>query len=64
MLEKTLTQEQLDEIYKELPHDLHCDTEWKDRILGKKVDQADVYLFLLNECCFLFEFLFLQESAE
>jgi len=28
--EKTLTQEQLDEIYKELPHDLLCDTEWKD----------------------------------
>ena len=34
--EKNLTQEQLDEIYKELPHDLHCDTEWKDEFWVRK----------------------------
>ena len=34
--EKTLTQEQLDEIYKELPHDLLCDTEWKDEFWVRK----------------------------
>ena len=35
-VEKTLTQEQLDEIYKELPHDLHCDTEWEDEFWVRK----------------------------
>ena len=34
--EKTLTQEQLNEIYKELPHDLHCETEWKDEFWVRK----------------------------
>jgi hemerythrin-like domain-containing protein len=34
--EKTLTQEQLEEIYKELPHDLHCDTEWEDEFWVRK----------------------------
>ncbi|HEY5773305.1 MAG TPA: hemerythrin domain-containing protein, partial [Chitinophagaceae bacterium] len=34
--EKTLTQEQLDEIYKELPHDFHCDTEWEDEFWVRK----------------------------
>ena len=39
--EKTLTQEQLGEIYKELPQDLHCDTDpiaigWKDEFWVKK----------------------------
>ena len=34
--EKKLTQEQLDEIYKELPHDSNCETEWKDEFWVKK----------------------------
>ena len=34
--ERTLTQGQLDEIYKELPHNLHCDIEWKDEFWLKK----------------------------
>ena len=34
--EKTLTQEQLNEIYKELPHDLNCETEWKDEFWVRK----------------------------
>ena len=39
--EKTLTQEQLEEIYKELPHDLHCDTDpiaigWEDEFWVRK----------------------------
>jgi len=34
--EKTLTQKQLDEIYKELPHDLHCETEWKEEFWVRK----------------------------
>jgi hemerythrin-like domain-containing protein len=39
--EKTLTQEQLDEIYKELPHDSHCETDpiaigWEDKFWVKK----------------------------
>lgn len=39
--EKTLTPEQLDEIYKELPHDSHCETDpaatgWKDEFWVKK----------------------------
>ena len=39
--EKTLTQEQLDEIYNELPHDPHCETDpiaigWKDEFWVKK----------------------------
>ena len=34
--EKTLTPEQLNEIYKELPNELQCDTEWKDEFWLKK----------------------------
>jgi hemerythrin-like domain-containing protein len=34
--EKNLTQEQLAEIYKDLPHDSHCETEWKDEFWIKK----------------------------
>ncbi|HMK18199.1 MAG TPA: hemerythrin domain-containing protein [Chitinophagaceae bacterium] len=34
--ERTLTQEQLNEIYKELPNDLQCDTEWKDEFWVRK----------------------------
>jgi hemerythrin-like domain-containing protein len=34
--EQTLTPEQLDEIYKELPNDSHCETEWKDEFWVKK----------------------------
>ena len=34
--EKTLTQSQLAEIYKDLPHDSHCETEWKDEFWVKK----------------------------
>jgi len=39
--EKTLTQEQLDEIYIELPHDSHCETDpiaigWKEEFWLKK----------------------------
>jgi hemerythrin-like domain-containing protein len=39
--EKTLTAEQLNEIYNDLPHDLHCDTDpiataWKDEFWLKK----------------------------
>jgi len=35
-VENTLTQEQLDGIYKELPHELHCDTEWEVEFWVKK----------------------------
>jgi len=34
--EKKLTQEQLEAIYKELPHDLHCDNEWEDEFWVRK----------------------------
>jgi hemerythrin-like domain-containing protein len=39
--EKALTQEQLDEVYKNLPHDTHCETDpiaigWKDEFWLKK----------------------------
>ena len=34
--EKMLTHEQLAEIYKDLPHDSHCETEWKDEFWVKK----------------------------
>ena len=34
--EQTLTPEQLNEIYNELPNDLHCETEWKDEFWVKK----------------------------
>jgi hemerythrin-like domain-containing protein len=34
--EKNITQEQLEEIYKELPHELQCDTEWKDEFWVRK----------------------------
>ena len=34
--ERTLTQEQLNEIYNDLPHDLHCETEWKDEFWVRK----------------------------
>ena len=34
--EQVLTPEQLNEIYKELPHDPHCKTEWKDEFWAKK----------------------------
>lgn len=34
--EENLTTEQLDEIYKELPHDSSCNTEWKDEFWVKK----------------------------
>jgi len=34
--EQTLTSEQLNEIYAELPHDSHCETEWKDEFWVKK----------------------------
>ena len=34
--EENLNPEQLDEIYKELPHDPHCDTQWKDEFWVKK----------------------------
>ena len=34
--EKTLTQEQLDEIYKDLPNNSHCETEWKDEFWVRK----------------------------
>ena len=34
--EKTLTQEQLNEVYKELPHDSRCETEWKDEFWVKR----------------------------
>jgi len=34
--ERTLTQEQLNEIYKDLPHDFHCETEWKDEFWVRK----------------------------
>jgi hemerythrin-like domain-containing protein len=39
--ERTLTQEQLDEIYKDLPHDPHCETDpiaigWKNEFWVKK----------------------------
>lgn len=35
-VEKTLTPEQLNEIYNDLPQDLHCDTEWKDEFWARK----------------------------
>ena len=35
-VEKTVTPEQLSEIYNDLPHDLHCDTEWKDEFWVRK----------------------------
>ena len=35
-VEQTLTPEQLNEIYKELPNDLQCDTEWKDEFWVRK----------------------------
>ena len=34
--ERTLTQEQLNEIYNDLPHDLHCETEWKEEFWVRK----------------------------
>jgi len=34
--EKTLTQEQLNEIFKELPNELQCETEWKDEFWVRK----------------------------
>ena len=34
--EKKLTQEQLEAISKELPPDLHCDTEWEDEFWVRK----------------------------
>ena len=34
--ERTLTQEQLNEIYNDLPHDLYCETEWKDEFWVRK----------------------------
>ena len=34
--EKTLTPEQLNEVYNDLPNELHCDTEWKDEFWVKK----------------------------
>lgn len=34
--EKTLTPEQLNEIYNNLPHDPHCDTEWNDEFWARK----------------------------
>jgi hypothetical protein len=45
MLKQTLTQEQLDEIYKELPHDFIVILNGR-RILGKRIDQADVFILL------------------
>jgi len=34
--EENLTPEQLDEIYKDLPQELQCNTEWKDEFWVKK----------------------------
>jgi len=34
--EQTLTPEQLNEIYKELPNELQCDTQWKDEFWVRK----------------------------
>ena len=34
--EKKLTQEQLNEIFKELPNELQCETEWKDEFWVRK----------------------------
>jgi hemerythrin-like domain-containing protein len=34
--ERTLTWEQLNEIYKDLPHDFHCGTEWRDEFWVRK----------------------------
>lgn len=34
--EKTLTPEQLNEVFNELPQDHHCDIEWKDEFWVKK----------------------------
>jgi len=34
--EQTLTPEQLNEVYKELPDGSHCETEWKDEFWVKK----------------------------
>ncbi|HET6768288.1 MAG TPA: hemerythrin domain-containing protein [Chitinophagaceae bacterium] len=34
--EKTLTPEQLNEVFNELPKDHHCDIEWKDEFWVKK----------------------------
>ena len=34
--EQALTPEQLNEIYNELPNNLHCETEWKDEFWVKK----------------------------
>ena len=34
--EETLTQEQLNEIYKELPNELQCETEWKEEFWLRK----------------------------
>jgi len=34
--EKTLTPEQLNEVYNDLPNDLSCDTEWKDEFWVRK----------------------------
>ena len=34
--EENLSPEQLVEIYKDLPHDSHCETEWKDEFWVKK----------------------------
>jgi len=34
--ERTLTQEQLNEISNDLPHDFHCETEWKDEFWVRK----------------------------
>ena len=34
--EENLSSEQLDEIYKALPDDSHCETEWKDEFWVKK----------------------------
>jgi len=34
--EQVLTPEQLNEVFNELPNELHCDTEWKDEFWVKK----------------------------
>lgn len=34
--EKTLNPEQLNEVYNDLPHDLYCNTEWKDEFWVRK----------------------------
>ena len=37
-VEKIFTPEQLNEIYKDLPNELQCDTEWKDEFWVKKLN--------------------------